>query len=428
MIDSTSNARARIHTDGRPFIATDAEAALILDLTLAAYGDNHPFNVGDLDHVLAISGCDTHWLAYALNERENCGLLTVSDNSTWRVIDSAALRSRIESTWQASASADHQQREGMSDEKVLNLVLALWADGAPFTPADLEHVLAFTGQSWTWLLARLGERVVSGILGYDTATGYRVINSAALQILALGPQPITTPATITVMPAQPAQQDGGTAQEARHLTVLVPTYTGHTYTVGPDQAEAVLDHALGFFADGAPFTAADLVDVLDVTGQTRTWLWVRLAEKVTDGLLARHIKHATYTVIDAARVRADALAAELALTGQLDEVEQESNLVEPTGDRPVYTLDIPAGRLPLSIHHPVVTGASAPSCPTCSDPAQIRKAARARTAFGLALLALLAAAALLAAPAALTIALIVISTITGIRFFRLAPAPCRHRR
>jgi len=197
-----------------------------------------------------------------------------------------------------------------SDEQTLHLALVLWADGRPFSVADLDWVLTATGQSWTWLLARLGERVVTGLLAYDTATGYRVIDPSALEAL-LQASWSTAPGSATP-PKLGLTGLYELAQQARHDTVA---------------------------GDGAP-------------------------------------------------------------------------AVQPA---------VAPDRI-----HPMVAAAGARPCPACGDPAQIRKAARARTAFGLAMLALFAAATL-AAPAALTIALIVVFAATGIRFIRLVPAPCRHR-
>ncbi|MFF5115042.1 hypothetical protein [Streptosporangium sp. NPDC000509] len=285
---------ARIYTDGRLFTATDAEAALVLDVTLAAYDDATPLTLDDLGHVLAITGYNTRWLMRALTERTEEGLLAVDAVAgTWQVLDPEGLRTRDQSD---TPTEHEQQPANMSDEQALNLALALWADGKPFSPADLDGVLAFTGNTWTWLLVRLGERVVGGLLGYDTATGYRVIDPDALKALVLGTQP----------------------------TISAPV------ELGP----APRDQAV---RDGDP--------------------------------------------------------------------------IEHSAPAPV---------------HPMVAAASARPCPACGGPTQIRQAARARTAFGLAMLALVVAA-LTAAPAALTIALIVVLAATGIRFIRLAPAPCRHR-
>uniref|UniRef100_UPI003F491F94 hypothetical protein n=1 Tax=Streptosporangium sp. CA-256172 TaxID=3240076 RepID=UPI003F491F94 len=375
---------ARLYTDGRPFTATAADADLVLDATLAAYADATPFTLADLDHVSAITGYNLRWLRRALAERTEAGLLaadTVAD--TWHVIDPDGLPNRTQTTTPQQV----QQSAGVSDEQALDLALALWADGQPFGLVELGGVLTFTGQSWTWLLARLGERVVNGILAYDSASGYRVADPGALKTLTLGLRPARLTLTLTMRvthhggrwiavpegapdgvslagglsgrtlaelrheveaakhflcgveadvavtvrylspEAAPTEAPDSTTQEvperseAGRLAVLVPAYSGHTYTVGPQEAAAVLDHALGFFADGAPFTAAALVDVLDVTGQTRTWLWVRLAEKVADGLLARDVEHATYTVVDAAQVRADAVDAEFTLARQIDEAD-----------------------------------------------------------------------------------------------------------
>ncbi|WP_068929324.1 hypothetical protein [Planobispora rosea] len=101
--------------------------------------------------------------------------------------------------------------------------------------------------------------------------------------------------------------------------VLIPAYTGHSYAVDDEQAGAVFDHALGYVADGWPFTPAALADVLDVTGQSRSWLLQQLAGKVRDELLERDPSQGTYTVIDPARVLADAHRAELELAGELDD-------------------------------------------------------------------------------------------------------------
>ncbi|WP_436764380.1 hypothetical protein [Streptosporangium sp. V21-05] len=194
-----------------------------------------------------------------------------------------------------------------TDEETLHLALVLWADGSPFTAADLDGVLTATGQSWTWLLARLGERVVTGLLAYDTATGYRVADPAALKTLAIPNASATTPLA----------------------------------------------------------------------------LW-------------------------------SALQAERAREAQLDQATQESDLITHAAPAP-------------SRVHPMVAAASALPCPDCGgDPAQIRKAGRARTAFGLALLALFAAAGT-GAPAPLTIALVVVFAVAFVHFIRQAPAPCRHR-
>jgi hypothetical protein len=108
--------------------------------------------------------------------------------------------------------------------------------------------------------------------------------------------------------------------------VLAPAYTGHSYAVDDDQAAAVLDHTLGYFADGRPFAPAALADVLDVTGQSRSWLLQQLWWKVCDGLLERDPQEGTYTVIDPERVLADAHRAELDLAGELDDPPATASL------------------------------------------------------------------------------------------------------
>ncbi|MFI6513319.1 hypothetical protein ACIBCT_37435 [Streptosporangium sp. NPDC050855] len=193
-----------------------------------------------------------------------------------------------------------------SDEQTLHLALLLWADGSPFSLADLDGVLTATGQSWTWLLARLGERVVTGLLAYDTATGYRVADPTGLKALVIPNVSASAPLALgSALQAEPARET-------------------------PRDAVACQDGLLA-----QPATAPDPI-------------------------------HPTMA----------------ALTG---------------------------------------------SCLVCGYPVWSRTAVRARTAFGLAMVALFAAA-LTEAPAALTIALLAVFAITGFRYLRLAPAPCRHRR
>ncbi|WP_329431354.1 hypothetical protein OG339_48125 (plasmid) [Streptosporangium sp. NBC_01495] len=378
----------RSHTDtaGR-FTATDTEAALILDLTLAAYGDGFPFRIHDLDHVLAISGCDTHWLVYALNERVTSGLLAVGANGIWQVIDSAALRSHTTTISQADV-ATGQLPAGMSDEEALNLTLALWADGHPFWPDDLKGLLTFTGQSWIWLLAHLAERVAIGLLAYNSSTGYQVIAPDALKNLVLKPSPTieNTPTPVSSMARPATRAEGEDNPKSTKPAALVPTYSGHAYTLGPDEADAVLDHALGFFADGSPFPPAALVDVLDITGQTRTWLLRRLINKTSTGLLERDVEQGTYTVIDAARICADAYNAELVLAGQIDEAEPEDDLIGPASDRLAHILDVPTTRPSLTAH-PATAAITAQACPKSGEPS-LSVVARTRTIVGLAMLAL----------------------------------------
>ncbi|MEV4753019.1 hypothetical protein AB0K21_42310 [Streptosporangium sp. NPDC049248] len=190
---------ARIYTDGRPFTATDDDAALVLDATLAAYDDATPLTLDDLDHVSAITGYNTRWLRRALAERTEEGLLAVDAVAgTWQVLDPEGLRTRDQID-----TPTEQLPAGMSDEQALNLALALWADGKPFSPVELDGVLRFTGQSWTWLLARLGERVVTGLLAYDTATGYQVADPAALKALVISPRPTSATDTAPPAPAMP---------------------------------------------------------------------------------------------------------------------------------------------------------------------------------------------------------------------------------
>ncbi|MEU4836169.1 hypothetical protein [Streptosporangium sp. NPDC023615] len=193
-----------------------------------------------------------------------------------------------------------------TDEETLHLALVLWADGSPFCAADLDGVLAATGQSWTWLLARLGERVVTGLLAYDTATGYRVADPAALKAL------------------------------------LIP----------------------------------------NVSATAPLALW-------------------------------SALQAERARDARRDAVTRQDELPA----RPATAPD------PI---HPTMAALTG-SCLVCGYPVWPRTAVRARTAFGMAMVALFAAA-LTGAPAALTIALLAVFAITGLCYLRLAPAPCRHRR